>query len=103
MYLAYRLRPIFRPTSPEQTGLDRYRDAVTPIRTWLLIGVSVLLGAVRRHLGDRGVARLPAVAQRRRLRQKDTYFDKDIGFYVFDLPWMHYLVDSAMAFSWSRC
>ena len=23
----------------------------------------------------------------------DPYFHKDIGFYVFDLPWLHYLVD----------
>src|SRR5690349_17044300 len=34
IYLAYRFRPFFRPSSAEQTGLDRYRDAVTPIRTW---------------------------------------------------------------------
>ena len=26
----------------------------------------------------------------------DPYFDKDIGFYVFSLPWLHYLVDFAM-------
>ena len=45
-----------------------------------------------------GVAHLPAVAQRRRLRHRATrYFGKDIGFYVFDLPWLHYLVDFAMA------
>ena len=24
---------------------------------------------------------------------KDAYFHKDIGFYIFDLPWLHYLVD----------
>ena len=30
---------------------------------------------------------------------EDAYFDKDIGFYVFDLPWLHYLVDFAMAFT----
>ncbi len=30
---------------------------------------------------------------------RDEYFDKDIGFYIFDLPWLHYLVDSAMAFA----
>ena len=24
---------------------------------------------------------------------KDPYFHKDVGFYVFDLPWLHYLVD----------
>ena len=28
---------------------------------------------------------------------EDPYFGKDIGFYVFDLPWLHYLVDFAMA------
>ena len=27
----------------------------------------------------------------------DPYFSRDIGFYVFDLPWLHYLVDFAMA------
>ena len=98
MYIAYRLRPMFRPSSPEQTGLDRYRDAITPIRTWLLIGVSVLLGLFAgtsangqwrtyllwRNGGDFG--------------SKDKYFDRDVGWYVFDLPWMHYLVDAAMAY-----
>ena len=28
---------------------------------------------------------------------KDPYFNKDVGFYVFDLPWLHYLVDFGMA------
>ena len=28
MYLAHRFRPFFRPDSPEQAGLERYRDAV---------------------------------------------------------------------------
>ena len=97
VYLAYRFRPFFRPNSPEQSGLDRYRDAVTPIRTWLLVGVSLVLGAFAgssaigewrnyllwRHGGSFG--------------QEDTWFGKDIGFYVFDLPWLHYLVDFAMA------
>src|SRR5690349_15325111 len=96
-YLASRFRPFFRPNSPEQTGLDRYRDAATPIRTWLLVGVALVLGAFAgssaigewrnyllwRHGGSSG--------------QEDTWFGKDVGFYVFDLPWLHYLVDFAMA------
>ena len=28
---------------------------------------------------------------------KDASFHKDIGFYIFDLPWLHYLVDFGMA------
>ncbi|MBZ5740669.1 UPF0182 family membrane protein [Nocardioides mangrovi] len=97
VYLAYRFRPFFRPNSPEQNGLDRYRDAITPIRTWLLVGISVAMGAFAgssaigewrdyllwRNGGDFGT--------------DDAYFHKDIGFYVFDLPWLHYLVDFAMA------
>ncbi len=37
------------------------------------------------------------MAQRRAVRQQRRYFGKDIGFYVFDLPWLHYLVDFTMA------
>src|SRR5688572_9316875 len=44
MLVAYRTRPLFRPATPEQTGLDRYRDVVLPVRTWLMAGVSVLIG-----------------------------------------------------------
>ncbi|MGZ6745226.1 MAG: UPF0182 family protein, partial [Nocardioides sp.] len=95
--VAYRLRPLFRPHSPEQNGLDRYREAVTPIRTWLLLGVSLLLGAFAgssatgqwRHylLWRNGVP----------FNSTDKFFHKDIGFYVFDLPWLHYLVDFTLA------
>ncbi len=41
--LAYRNRPLTHPTTGDN-GLERYRDAVTPIRTWLLVGVSVIAG-----------------------------------------------------------
>jgi uncharacterized membrane protein (UPF0182 family) len=99
MYLAYRMRPIFRPQSAEQSGLDRYREVVDPVRVWLLVGVSVLLGLFAgtsasgqwrsyllwRNGGDFG--------------SEDAQFGKDIGFYVFDLPWLHYLVDVGMAFT----
>ena len=99
MYLAYRLRPMFRPNSPEQTGLDRYREAVDPIRTWLLVGTAVLLGLF---------AGTSAAGQWREyllwrngpdFGDTDKYFSRDIGFYMFDLPWLHYLADSVMAFT----
>ncbi len=44
MVIAYRARPFSRPDSPEQTGLDRYRDAVAPIRTLLLVSVASVIG-----------------------------------------------------------
>jgi len=97
LVLAFRYRPVFRPASPEQVSLDRYRLAITPIRIWLTVGVSLVIGAFAgtaaagrwrdyqlwRNGGDFGT--------------KDPYFDRDIGFYVFDLPWFHFLVDFTMA------
>ncbi|GAA4692589.1 UPF0182 family protein [Nocardioides conyzicola] len=97
IYLAYRFRPFFRPNSPEQSGLDRYRDAVTPIRTWLLIGIPVVLGA---FAGSSAIGEWRDYLLWRHgvpFNQEDAWFHKDIGFYVFSLPWLHYLVDFAMA------
>ena len=64
--------PFFRPDSPEQAGLERYRDAVAPVRGWLLAGVSAVIGPVRRHRGGGGVAHLPACGQPQRLRHAPT-------------------------------
>ncbi len=99
IYLAHRFRPLYRVSSPEQAGLDRYREVVDPIRTWLAVGAAGLLGLF---------AGTSASGQWRNyllwrngvpFGETDPYFDRDKGFYIFDLPWMHYLVDSAMAFT----
>jgi uncharacterized membrane protein (UPF0182 family) len=97
IYLAYRFRPFFRPNSPEQNGLDRYREAITPIRTWLLLGVALVMGA---FAGSSAIGEWRNYLLWRNgvpFNQEDTWFHKDIGFYVFDLPWLHYLIDYAMA------
>jgi uncharacterized membrane protein (UPF0182 family) len=99
MYLAYRLRPMFRPNSPEQTGLDRYREAVDPIRTWLLVGAAVLLGLFAGTSASGQWREYLLWRNGPDFGGKDQYFDRDIGFYMFDLPWLHYLVDSVMAFT----
>src|SRR3954471_20226490 len=99
MVVAFRLRPLFHPQSPEQTGLDRYRQAVTPIRTWLVVGLGVLLGV---FAGTSGAGEWRTYMLWRNgvpFERQDQYFHKDIGFFVFDLPWYHYLVDFAMAVS----
>ncbi|MQW75581.1 UPF0182 family protein [Nocardioides sp. dk4132] len=97
MHLAYRFRPLFHPRSSEQAGLDRYRDAVAPIRTWLLVGVSLVVGlfAGTSALGEWRNYLL--WRNGKDFGSDDAQFGKDIGFYVFDLPFWHFLVDYAMA------
>ena len=99
IYLAHRFRPLYRMSSPEQAGLDRYREVVDPIRIWLAVGVTILLGLFagtsasgqwRNYLMWRNSVPFDEV---------DQFFERDKGFYIFELPWMHYLVDSAMAFT----
>ncbi|CAI9406658.1 UPF0182 family membrane protein [Nocardioides sp. T2.26MG-1] len=97
IYLAYRFRPFFRPSSPEQNGLDRYREAVNPIRTWLLLGVALVLGL---FAGSSAIGEWRDYLLWRNgvsFGSDDAFFHKDIGFYVFTLPWLHYLLNYAMA------
>ena len=98
--------PVPPAVPAELAGADRPRPLPRgrhPDPAWLLIGVSVLLGLFagtsangqwRQYLlwrngGDFGT--------------KDAYFERDIGFYVFDLPWLHYLSTPRWPSSWSRC
>ncbi|WP_017934904.1 UPF0182 family membrane protein [Nocardioides sp. Iso805N] len=95
MVAAFRVRPFFTPEE-EHSSLSRYRDAITPIRTWLLIGVSVVSGI---FAGVSGAGRWRSYLLWRHggsFGQKDPHFHKDVGFYVFDLPWWHFLVDFAL-------
>ncbi|WP_134764495.1 UPF0182 family protein [Nocardioides sp. 1609] len=97
VFLAYRFRPLFRPTSREQSNLDRYRDVVTPIRTWLVVGIAVVVGA---FAGASGMSHWRTFLLWRNgssVGTDDPYFKKDVGFYLFDLPWWHFVVDFTMA------
>jgi len=97
MYLAHRYRPFFRPDSPEQAGLERYRDAVLPVRGWLVAGVSVVIGLFAGTAAAGEWRTYLLWANRTSFDRGDAFFGKDIGFYVFELPWMHYLVNFTMA------
>ena len=95
--LAYRWRPVFRATSPEQVGLDRYREAVVPARRWLIIALSLFIGL---FAGSSAVGEWRAYLLWRNGKSfgtEDPVFNHDLGFYIFSLPWLHFLVDFVMA------
>lgn len=96
LWLAYRLRPMFRPNSPEQANLERYREVITPIRKVLLFGGSAVF-ALFAGASATGEWRTFLLWQNREdFGQTDAYFGKDIGFFVFTLPWLHWIVDFMM-------
>lgn len=96
LWIAYRLRPVFRASSPEQASLDRYRDVITPIRRILLISISLVFALFAGGSASGKWRTFLLWENRQSFGRTDAYFHKDIGFYVFTLPWLHYLVDFAI-------
>ena len=86
VYLAYRMRPPFRPTSLEQQNLDRYRSALGPVRVPLLIVVvalAVLLGggAAQTHWQTWLLWR-----HGHSFGHVDPQFHRDVSYYAFTYP-----------------
>ncbi|MGB5934677.1 MAG: UPF0182 family protein, partial [Ornithinimicrobium sp.] len=93
--LAYRNRPIYAPSSPEQANLDRYRAALEPVRRWVFIGVPIALGGFS---GAAAMAQWETVLlwlNRQPFGVEDAQFGRDVGFYVFTLPFLDTLVSFA--------
>ncbi len=92
MWLAYRLRPVFRLMSPEQASLERYRMALDPLRRLAIIGIPLLLGLLA------GVSATSEWKDWLLFRNStpfgvtDPTFNVDVGFYVFTLPFLGFVL-----------
>lgn len=94
--LGFALRPML-VGGPDLSGLNRYRALLAPVqrRSLVLVGAVIGVGAGKvaaghgqtllmwRYGGSFGV--------------RDPYFHHDAGFYVFELPWWHFVSQFAMA------
>ena len=92
LWLAYRVRPLLRPHSPEQQSLDRYRMLLTP-RFGLWIGI--LAGIIGFFSGISAQGRWGQwllFANRQDFGKTDRQFNVDIGFYIFEYPFWRYLI-----------
>lgn len=94
--VAFRARPMFRPRSPEQISLERYRQVIVPMRRLALLGVSLLMGLFAGMSASGEWRTFLLWWNRESFGETDPEFGKDIGFYVFSLPWLHFLVDFVM-------
>ncbi len=95
--VAYRVRPVYAPSTPEQATLDQYREAVEPLRKVVTVAAPLLVGFFA------GVA---AAAQWRTVLlalnggefgTSDPEFGMDHGFFVFTLPAVRFLISFLMS------
>ena len=89
---AFKARPTFRAL-PSEAGLDRYRDAVEPMRKWVVIAVAGLLALIAGGSASGQWRSFLLWRHRQSFGVEDPYFDRDVGFFVFSLPWFHYVVN----------
>ncbi|MDQ3932255.1 MAG: UPF0182 family protein, partial [Actinomycetota bacterium] len=91
LVVARRLRPVILPASPREAVIERYRQLAEPYVPWLILGVALLFafsagGAVASQwdaylLWRHGVP----------FGLTDPQFQRDVGFYIFDLPWLGFV------------
>ena len=92
LYIAYRSRPIYAPTTTDQDALERYREAIEPLRRLGMIGIPLGIGLLS---GLGASAQWETFLLWRNavpFGKNDPNFDMDIGFFVFTLPWLTFLV-----------
>ncbi len=92
MYLAYRLRPSYRPMSTGNQGLERYRLVVTPRFGWLVTLVASLVGLLTGASAQGKWKIWLAFQNSVPFGVKDPQFGKDLSFYVFEYPFWRYLL-----------
>ncbi|MBD3783088.1 MAG: UPF0182 family protein [Micrococcales bacterium] len=90
--VAYRTRPLYVPVTPAQQVLEQYRQAIEPLRRLAIIVVPVVLGLLAGS-GSMGSWRTFLLwANRQPFGTKDPQFGLDVGFFVFTLPWLRFVV-----------
>ncbi|WP_272950513.1 UPF0182 family protein [Ornithinimicrobium pratense] len=95
LWLAWRHRPIYAPSTPEQAALDRYRSALDPVRRLVFVAVPTVLAL---FVGTAAAAQWQTVLlfiNRQPFGEVDPHFEIDIGFFVFSLPFWQMLVSFA--------
>ena len=96
-WLAYRLRPVYRPATTERPGVDAYRMAVDPHRR-LLLGILLGLIGVISGITASGAWRTWLLfINQVPFHRKDAQFGLDISFFVFTYPFLRLVLSYLFA------
>ena len=92
LVVAYRSRPLYIPVTPAQQVLEQYRQAIEPLRRIAVFVIPVVLGLLAGS-GSMGAWRTFLLWMNRQpFGVADPQFGLDVGFFVFTLPWLRFVV-----------
>jgi len=92
MLIGYRTRPVYPPVSAEQQNLDHYRELLEPLRRLATIAAPAVLGIFAGSAAASQWQTLLLWINRVPFGSRDAQFNLDIGFFVFTLPWLRFIV-----------
>ncbi len=93
---AYRSRPVYAPTTTEQANLDQYREAIEPLRRLVMIVVPLVLGLFGGGAASQRWQTAQLFLHRQDVGKADAQFGMDLGFYMFTLPMLRFVVSFLM-------
>ncbi|MBA2640330.1 MAG: UPF0182 family protein [Nocardioidaceae bacterium] len=89
--LAYRSRPFVRAAAASRNeALDRWRTSIEPIRGRVVVIVVSVLGVLAGSVSAGQWQDYMLWRNRVEWGANDVYFDRDIGFFVFEYPWLRF-------------
>ncbi len=97
IYLAYKRRPLYVPTSIEVSGLERLRAQVEPIRRWVFIGIVLALTYFAGTSGMVFWREWMLFKNSTDFGVKDPQFNLDISFFAFRLPMWQAIIGWAIS------
>ena len=86
IYLAYKRRPLYVPTSIEMNGLEKLRGQIEPIRRWVFLGIVLVLAYFAGTSGTVFWREWLLFKNATNFGVKDPQFGLDISFFAFRLP-----------------
>jgi uncharacterized membrane protein (UPF0182 family) len=99
LLLASRIAPAYQIPRLEVIGrpdpLERYREGLGPYLRWVRLGVTVVVGLLAGAAASSSWQTFLLWANRVSFDVQDPQFGRDVGFYVFELPFLNQLLSWA--------
>jgi uncharacterized membrane protein (UPF0182 family) len=95
LLIAYRTRPAFPGSTPEQASLERYREAIEPYRGRIALALTIIFGLFGGLAAAGEWGRFLQWRNSTPFGIKDPQFGLDASFYTFELPFLRFLLGYA--------
>lgn len=91
LMVARRMRPLFVPSSPREAAVQRYREMADPYLPWLILGIAALFALTSGFAVSAQWEPFLLWRNAQSFGVDDPQFQRDVGFYVFRLPWLKFV------------